>query len=282
MLSALSITFGVVVFAALISWNLFRHLQPHTIEADYKRCSGNWEEEVLADCCNGLKDVPQQPINTYSNLAYLAAGILVHFHLDTGPSFVFAVTMTYLAIGSALYHATSTRWAGMLDVTGIYTVFSAIAVYALLSLLFGDRGFTPVVMFIVAGVCATVLYQVGKPKKKEGEQHAPADDPCAQLPAQSAAAAPKRRRSDRMRTVIAISLGTAYLCVLARMAMTTWDYWPLLVGSVLVFALGYRSWGMDRKRTFPVRSWGHGVWHVLTAAASGLVFYAVHYTATPG
>jgi predicted membrane channel-forming protein YqfA (hemolysin III family) len=225
--------------------------------------------------------VPQQPINTYSNLAYLAAGILVHFHLKTDPSFVFAVTMTYLAIGSALYHATSTRWAGMLDVTGIYAVFSAIAVYALLTLLFGDWDLTPEVMLVVAGVCATVLYKMGKPKKKEGEPHAPADDPCAEVPAQSAAAAPKRRRSDRMRTVIAICLGTAYLCVLARMAMTTWKHWPLLASSVVLFVLGYWSWGMDRKRTFPLRSWGHGVWHVLTAAASGLVFYAVHYTALP-
>lgn len=166
--------------------------------------------------------------------------------------------MTYLAIGSALYHATSTRWAGMLDVTGIYTVFTAIAVYALVTLLLGDWPYTPMVMFIVAGLSATILSRVGRRRTPPAEG---------------------RRRGDRMRTVIALSLGTSYVCVLARMAITRdWSDLSFLVGSLLVFGLAYLSWGLDRKRTFPITPWGHGVWHVLTAAASALVFYAVDAT----
>jgi predicted membrane channel-forming protein YqfA (hemolysin III family) len=256
--SALVITVGVVLFAFLISHNLFKHLTAAAVLPDYKHCSGNWHEEELADCKTGLHKVPQQPINTYSNLAYLAAGVLVHFHLDTNPSFVFAVTMTYLAIGSALYHATSTRWAGMLDVTGIYTVYTAIAVYAVATLFMGQWTYTPVVMFVVAGVLATVLSRVGKPKKPR-----PAE----------------RKSGDRMRKVIAISLGTAYVCVLIRMARTgDWDDWQPLVGSLVAFVIAYASWGLDRKRKFPITPWGHGVWHVLTAVASALVFYAVDAT----
>lgn len=78
MLSDIGITLGVLVFATLISHNLFKHLTPAAIRPDYKPCSGNWHEEELAGCCT-LEHVPQQPINTYTNLAYLAAGILVHF-----------------------------------------------------------------------------------------------------------------------------------------------------------------------------------------------------------
>lgn len=253
---AIGITVGVVLFAWLISRNLFRHLTPAAVLPDYKRCSGNWHEEELAGCSTGLHHVPQQPINTYSNLAYLAAGTLVHFHLDTGPSFVFAVTMTYLAVGSALYHATSTRWAGMLDVTGIYTVYSAVAVYAVVTLLIGEWKYTPIVMFVVAGVLASVLSRAGRPR--------PADRP---------------RRGDRMRTVIAVSLGTAYLCVLVRMARTSqWDDWYPLAASLAAFVVAYVSWGLDRRRRFPITPWGHGVWHVLTAVASALVFYAVDAT----
>jgi predicted membrane channel-forming protein YqfA (hemolysin III family) len=243
---AAGITVGVVLFAWLISRILFKHLTPKAVLPDYKRCSGNWHEEELADCKSGLHRVPQQPINTYTNLAYLAAGVFVHFHLDTGPSFVFAVTMTYLAIGSALYHATSTRWAGMLDVTGIYTVFSSIAVYALVVLVTGGWSYTPILMFIVAGVCASVLSRVRTrrtPSYKEGNS------------------------GDRMRTVITVSLGVAYVCVLLRMARTgNWRDWYPLIASLLVFVVGYISWGLDRKRRFP------------TAIASALLFYAVDAT----
>lgn len=255
---AIGITIGVVLFGFLVARNLFKHLTPAAVLPDYKHCSGSWHEEELAHCESGLHQVPQQPINTYSNLAYLAAGVLVHFHLDTGPSFVFAVTMTYLAVGSTLYHATSTRWAGMLDVTGIYTVYSAIAVYAVATLFMGGWRYTPIAMFVVAGVLATVLSRAGKPR-----QPRPAG----------------RRGGDRMRTVITISLGTAYVCVLARMARThQWDDWHPLVASLAAFVIAYLSWGLDRKRRFPIVPWGHGVWHVLTALASALVFYAVDAT----
>ena len=274
---AAGITFGVVLFAYLVSRNLFKHLTPAAVLPDYKCCSGNWHEEELAGCSTGLHRVPQQPINTYSNLAYLAAGVLVHFHLDTGPSFVFSVTMTYLAVGSALYHATSTRWAGMLDVTGIYTVFSAIAVYAVVTLVVGEWVYTPIVMFLVAGVLATVLSRAGKrkPQPEAPPRATPTpENPCPEPPSHAG-----RKSGDRMRKVIAISLGTAYVCVLARMARTgDWSDWYPFVGSLVAFVIAYVSWGLDRRRSFPITPWGHGVWHVFTAIASALVFYAVDAT----
>jgi predicted membrane channel-forming protein YqfA (hemolysin III family) len=36
---------------------------------------------------------------------------------------------------------------------------------------------------------------------------------------------------------------------------------------------------MDVKRTFPIKRWGHGIWHILTALASGLLFEGIYLTA---
>ena len=226
---------------------IFRYLDPGIVADDYHACRGGWHESYLNNCQAGLQKVPQQPVNTYSNLAYLAVGVFVELWLDTYPSFVLAVTMTYLCFGSALYHATSTRWAGMLDVTAIYTVFSAVAVYALAVLVgLGDNWATPAVMFVVAGLTAFLLAQ---------------------------------RFRRKMNLVIGIFLGGAYAFQLLHMALTVqWFAWRSLLGSFVLFALAFLAWNMDKAQRFPLPRWGHGVWHLLTAAACGFLFYAVHLT----
>ena len=243
----IAVTLGAVVFATLVFLTLFRHMTPQTVISDYSCCNGGWHEAVLADCATTLVRVPQQPVNTYSNLAYLAAGLLIQFTLGTDTAFVFAVTMTYLCIGSALYHATSTRWAGVLDITAIFAVFPSIAVYAAAGLFgVGNHELTPLAMFLVAGGLVYAL---------------------------------SRRAARYMRAVIAVSLGTAYLLLLAYMVRTgDWRALPYLLSSLGLFVLAFWSWGLDKKQKFPLKAWGHGVWHVATAAASALVFYAVHLT----
>lgn len=238
------VTIGALIFATLILVTLFQYLEPAKVAADYKRCNGEWHEGELNHCHAGLLYIPQQPVNTYSNLAYLAAGLYVQFSVDTGPAFVFAVAMTYLAIGSSLYHATSTGWAGMLDVTGIFTVFTAIVTYALAAVLgAGQEHVTPTLMFLAAGLSAFLL---------------------------------SRRYSRYMRAVIAICLGTTYLILLIHMAVTDdWAGLRYLAASFALFAIGFYSWGLDKKRKFPLKRWGHGLWHLLTAAASAVVFIAI-------
>lgn len=243
MLLALSVTTGAVVFAALLLFSLFRFIDPAIVRDDYRPCAGNWYEAQLHACEAGLAAVPQQPVNTYTNLAYPAAGLFPGVLLDTPTSYVFAFTMTYLCIGSALYHATSTHWAGMLDVTAIYVVFSTLAAFAAAVVLGLPDWLIPGLMFVAAGVVAYIF-------------------------------TPRFRR--RMNVVIGGFLGAAYVLVVLRMWLTSnWMPWPYLALSLASFALAFIFWRMDLTRTFPLRRWGHGLWHLLTAAASGLIFYTI-------
>jgi predicted membrane channel-forming protein YqfA (hemolysin III family) len=157
---------------------------------------------------------------------------------------VFVLTMTYLCIGSSLYHATSTRWAGMLDVTAIYAVFSSTMVYALAALAGGaEATFVPALMFVVAGLAAYML---------------------------------SSRFRRRMEVVIGVFLGCTYAAILIRMAiMGTWTGWLWLVISFVLFALAFWFWTLDKAKAFPLKRWGHGAWHLLSAAATALVFYAI-------
>ncbi len=248
MLIALSVTIGAVLFAAFLLVALFRFVDPEIVRDDYRACSGGWHEAEFYGCEAGLSAVPQQPVNTYSNLAYLAAGIYPGVLLDTPAVYVFTFSMIYLFIGSTLYHATSTGWGGMLDVTAIYVVYSALAVYAAAVLFGAPDWLTPALMFVVAGGAAYVL-------------------------------SPRYHRS--MHLKIGIFLGGAYALVLVQMGFRGhWEPWPYLLASIIAFALAFLFWTMDRRRTFPFPRWGHGFWHILTAAASGLLFYVIYLTAS--
>lgn len=249
MLTALSVTIGSVIFASLLLIALFRSLDPEIVRDGYKRCLGGWHEALFYGCETDLSVVPQQPVNTYSNLAYLAAGVFPGVLLETPAVYVFTFAMIYLFIGSTLYHATSTTWGGMLDVTAIYVVYSSLAVYAAAVLVGSPEWLTPALMFVAAGAAAYVL---------------------------------SPRYHHNMHLKIGIFLGGAYALLLLRMVITEyWAPWPYLVCSIVTFALAFLFWRMDRQRVFPFPRWGHGLWHVLTAAASGLVFYAIYLSAHP-
>ena len=246
MLLALSVSAGAVIFAAFLFGALFRYIRPEIIAVDYHACSGGWYEAELLHCGQGLTELPQQPINTYTNLAYLAAGLYPGVLVGTPVAYVFAFTMAYLCLGSALYHGTSTRWSGMLDVTAIYVVFSALAVYAAAELINLPPWMTPGLMFVIPGSVAYVL---------------------------------SPRYHQNMRAIIGIFLGGAYALLIIQMWVRgLWGAWPFLVMSLAAFGLAYVFWTMDKKRTFPFPRWGHGFWHILTAIASGMLFYAIYLT----
>lgn len=245
MVTALIFSASAIIFAGLVFRGFFAFIKPETVAVDYDTCGGKWDEAYIHHCDQGLLHIPQQPVNTYSNLGYLAAGVYMHVIVGTNASLVFAITMAYLAVGSTLFHATSTKWAGMLDVIAIYVVFSAVAVYAASTLFDATTWtFTPAIMLVVAGL---VSYLFSKRYKR------------------------------RMNLVIAIFLGGSYLAVLVNMWIEhDTSAWRYLMTSFVLFALAYFIWNLDRKRIFPLRGWGHGFWHVLTAAASAFVFQAAN------
>ena len=245
MYATLLFTTGATVFVTLVFLAFFNFVKPAMVDADHERCRGGWSEAHENHCEQGLLRIPQQPVNTYSNLAYFVAGMVVMVELDTMPAFVFAITMTYMCIGSTLYHALCTRWAGMLDVTGIYAVYSAMAVYAVSTVspreLPGDV--LAMVMFSVAGGVTLAL-------------------------------SPRFRR--HMNFVIGCFLGITYLFLLANLMLAREsDTWRLLLSSFLLFALAFVIWRVDRRRAFPLKRWGHGFWHILTAAGTTLLYHAI-------
>jgi hypothetical protein len=59
--------------------------------------------------------------------------------------------------------------------------------------------------------------------------------------------------------------------------MATKDLWQPLsyfVVSLALFAVAFLIWSLDKKRVFPFKHWGHGLWHILTGTAISLLFYA--------
>ena len=88
---------------------------------------GGWWEDILTKRCT----FPIAPFNTFSNLAYVLAGILIYVLKPNLASAVMALALMFLGVGSALYHGTKQGWASKLDNAGMYAVFSALVTYSL-------------------------------------------------------------------------------------------------------------------------------------------------------
>lgn len=241
----LSILFAAsaALLAGLVLKAIFKSLDPAKVE-EYRACKGGWWEAKLNNCQAGLLMVLQQPVNTYTNVAYLAAGFFLMFKLQTLPSYVLGLASLYLCAGSAPYHATSTRWAGSLDVSAMYAVFSANAVYALSALLGISDALTALLMFVAAALAAYLLryYYHGT-----------------------------------MEVKIAVFLVITYALILwSRHRNQARLFDGYLIASLVIFALAETAWLMDKAGRFPLVRWGHGVWHILTAAAIAILFYVIH------
>jgi|GEM_PF-4775119 len=243
----LSILFAAsaAVLAGLVLKAIFKSLNPAKVE-EYRACKGGWWEAKLNNCQAGLLFVPQQPVNTYTNVAYLAGGFFLMFKLQTLPSYVLGLASLYLCAGSALYHATSTRWAGSLDVSAMYAVFSSTAVYALSALLRTNDALAALLMFVAAALAAYFLryYYHGT-----------------------------------MEVKIGIFLIITYALILSsryRNQAALFDGY--LIATLVLFALAEIAWLLDKAGKFPLPRWGHGVWHILTAVAISILFYTVHQT----
>ncbi len=239
----ISLIFALLV--GLIFQQVFRRIDPTQIK-DYRHCKGGWWEAELNDCHIGLLMVPQQPINTYTNLAFAAGGLFVAISVNTPPSYVFTLTCLYLCLGSSLYHATSTRWAGSLDVSSMYAAYSALAAYSVCTFFDCAAWLTAGIMLASACAMGYLLRY-----KYHGDM------------------------SLKIGVFVAFTYAFAILSYRESYNSTAKAY---LIASFVIFAAAFAVWVMDKKRFFPLKRWGHGVWHLLTATATCLVFYAVHLT----
>ncbi|MGD9525041.1 MAG: hypothetical protein AB7P61_07600 [Gemmatimonadales bacterium] len=90
------------------------------------RARGGWSE----DACLGRCSFPIGPRNTWSNAAYVLAGVVVVLLDRTLAGWVMAGSLVMLGLGSGLYHGFKTLWANRLDHVGMYLTFGALAVHA--------------------------------------------------------------------------------------------------------------------------------------------------------
>jgi predicted membrane channel-forming protein YqfA (hemolysin III family) len=231
------------VIVGLVLRVIFRNLDPSKI-SDYRPCRGGWWEAELNNCASGLAMVPQQPVNTYTNLAYIAVGFFLTFKLNTLPVYILSLNLLYLCAGSSLYHAISTKKTGSLDVSAIYALFSALTIYAIFSFFGLDDSFTALIMFIVAALSGYLL---------------------------------RYRYRGSMAIKIGIFLALAYIFTIWSIIKT--NQLPILaysISSFVLFLMAYAAWYLDKKRIFPFKRWGHGLWHIFTAAATSLLIYATY------
>lgn len=240
-----SILFAICgsVVAGIALREIFRSINPAHV-SDYRPCKGGWWEAEINQCSSGLLAVPQQPVNTYSNLFYLAGGFFLSFYLSTLSVYIFSLTMLYLCFGSALYHATSTRWAGSLDVSGIYAVFSALTIYSLSLHLNINDSIIALIMFLVAVISAYLLRY-----KYRGDM------------------------SLKLAIFVVLTFGFAVWFMLKNNLIHV--KWHLII-SFILFLMAYVVWIMDKKRIFPFKRYGHGFWHLFTAAAISLLYYGIY------
>lgn len=113
------------------------------------RARGGWWEDLLGGRCA----FPIGPVNTFSNLAYVFAGVAAAALVPSWAGVVFGAAMVFLGIGSALYHGTKRVWASRLDNAGMYAAFATLVAYAVSP----AHPLVPVAMTAFGALCAWKL-----------------------------------------------------------------------------------------------------------------------------
>lgn len=88
---------------------------------------GHWAEDAALRRCW----FPIGPRNTWSNLAYLAAGVYL-LQRPTQSHLAMGLALVVLGVGSGLYHGFKTLWANNLDWFGMYMAMGTLVLHGLL------------------------------------------------------------------------------------------------------------------------------------------------------
>ena len=105
--------------------------------SDYK--SGNCEGvcESSNQCDHEMEDRPtiQQPVNAWTNLAYILAGLwpIIHIRRDIS-TFVYLMASIYLGVGSFMFHASVTSFWQSLDVAATYGIIATVTFHGIYAL----------------------------------------------------------------------------------------------------------------------------------------------------
>ncbi len=243
--SIISMAFAISgsILVAIALYKVFQRINPANV-TEYLRCQGEFWESELNNCSIGLDRVPQQPVNTYTNVLYLTGGLLVMFEFNTLPTFVFSLAALFLCIASALFHALSNYWSAKIDVSAMYAIFTALVVYAATTFFVIGDPLVALIMFIVAAIMGYLLTYVFSINFIFG--------------------------------VPIIALLVFALLIFSRWQQGLHIFNVNWVVSLTLLLVGIVTFLFDKWRIFPIPRWGHGFWHILTAIAIPLLFYSIY------
>lgn len=187
-----------------------------------------------------------EPANTLSNLAYFAAGfaLLLWSPMPRPAAGVAWAALTWLTFGSARFHWFGTSWFRKLDHEGMYVVFGALPVFGW----FPHAAWTPAVMALV-GIGNAFGWVYLRHRWELDTQV---------IVLGSFGALPALLFGDRLMAVAGLAL-----IAVARLAWLE-DRRP-----VTPAYHGTRARPLSRLGTY-----GHAIWHVLTAAGIAALFWA--------
>jgi hypothetical protein len=195
-----------------------------------------------------------EPINTWTNLAFIFAGIYIFWvrnknnseNLLTQTTFfssVYATALVILGAGSFFFHMSQTFWGQWFDVIGMYLVAVYFIFYNFHRLKLIDKAKFLIGYIVSVSVLGYVIY-----------------------------AFPQTRRY--LFGVIAIAALIQTIVTQKKMASTINK--KLLFSALGIFAIGQTTWILDKQKVWcdPHASWmnGHGVWHICCGITTVLVF----------
>lgn len=198
----------------------------------------------------------RQPINTWSNLAFVAIGLLIAFDLRPDRSAqrsnlisrpmvrrLFALAVIAIGLGSMVYHASLSFVGQWLDVMSMYLLGVFMVLYAAARLRMTHIGIAFAVEYVIINLTLGLLLIVW----------------------------PEARRYV-FGALIVIALGLEM--ILQRRRLTTASP-RRLIAALGVYVMAQIIWTLDLNHIIcdPTSVLqGHAVWHVLTAASAGLMY----------
>jgi hypothetical protein len=196
----------------------------------------------------------RQPINTYSNLAYILVGLLILASTRSDPAranllsshraypLVFGGATMAIGVGSFFYHASLTFVGQWFDLMGMY-LFANFALMYTLARLRPMRGATFALGYIVMNAILGYLLIVN----------------------------PEVRRQVFAAMIYGVIALEALVLLAERPRIKT----RYFVGALVSLVVAYGIWLLDESRVWcdPTSVLqGHALWHFLTAAAVGLLY----------
>ncbi len=204
-----------------------------------------------AGFCEAATGRVRQPVNTLSNLGFVAAGLAIAWHADRMPRLgtAYACLVVLLGPASMAMHATESELGGHLDMASMYLVASFAVSYAAARRWRRGPGFTAGVFAVCLTGCLVVELTGG-------------ELPVVMHPGNLAFA---------VLLVVALMLERS---LLARGGTTLDRRWILAATGSL--ALAFAVWNTAKNGSplcWPGSLYqGHGVWHLLCAASAYCLF----------